>query len=205
MICVTIGRGRHRHMIAEHRHLVAQGAKLVELRLDYINGANQSEAALGRAALPGGHYLPPRNRRRQMERLAKKNARCSCGPPSSTASSTSIWKKTSPSRSAATARPSESSATTTSAKRPTTWRPFTPGWRRSMPTWSRWPRWPTARTTICGCCRWCSGDNSHGRHVHGRYRHAIANSVPAGLARHSRTPRFTTSGCSRRGSSASSR
>jgi len=38
MICVSIGRGRHRHMIAEHRHLVELGAKLVELRLDYING-----------------------------------------------------------------------------------------------------------------------------------------------------------------------
>ena len=39
MICVSIGRGRHRHIIAEHRHLVEQGAKLVELRLDYISGA----------------------------------------------------------------------------------------------------------------------------------------------------------------------
>ncbi len=38
MICVSIGRGRHRHVIAEYRHLVDQGAKLVELRLDYING-----------------------------------------------------------------------------------------------------------------------------------------------------------------------
>src|SRR5215510_1714717 len=38
MICVSIGRGRHRHMIAEHRHLVSQGANLVELRLDYIIG-----------------------------------------------------------------------------------------------------------------------------------------------------------------------
>ncbi len=38
MICVSIGRGRHRHVIAEHRHLVEQGAKLVELRVDYING-----------------------------------------------------------------------------------------------------------------------------------------------------------------------
>ncbi len=38
MICVSIGRGRHRHVLAEHRHLVDQGAKLVELRLDYING-----------------------------------------------------------------------------------------------------------------------------------------------------------------------
>lgn len=36
MICVSIGRGRHKQMIAEHRHLVDQGANLVELRLDYI-------------------------------------------------------------------------------------------------------------------------------------------------------------------------
>jgi 3-dehydroquinate dehydratase/shikimate dehydrogenase len=38
MICVSIGRGRHRHVMAEHRHLVEQGARLVELRLDYLNG-----------------------------------------------------------------------------------------------------------------------------------------------------------------------
>ena len=38
MICVSIGRGRHRHVIAEFRHLVDQGARLVELRLDYILG-----------------------------------------------------------------------------------------------------------------------------------------------------------------------
>jgi 3-dehydroquinate dehydratase/shikimate dehydrogenase len=38
MICVSIGRGRHRHIIAEHRYLAEQGAKLVELRLDYISG-----------------------------------------------------------------------------------------------------------------------------------------------------------------------
>ncbi|MEX0936618.1 MAG: shikimate dehydrogenase [Pirellulales bacterium] len=38
MICVSIGRGRHRHVMAEHRHLVEQGAELVELRLDYIKG-----------------------------------------------------------------------------------------------------------------------------------------------------------------------
>ncbi|MBN2475388.1 MAG: shikimate dehydrogenase [Pirellulales bacterium] len=38
MICVSVGRGRQRHVIAEHKHLVSQGAQLVELRLDYING-----------------------------------------------------------------------------------------------------------------------------------------------------------------------
>ncbi len=36
MICVSIGRGRHKHVIAEHKHLVEQGAQLVELRLDYV-------------------------------------------------------------------------------------------------------------------------------------------------------------------------
>lgn len=36
MICVSIARGRHKHVKAEHRHLAEQGAQLVELRLDYI-------------------------------------------------------------------------------------------------------------------------------------------------------------------------
>jgi 3-dehydroquinate dehydratase/shikimate dehydrogenase len=43
-ICVSIGRGRHRHAIAEHQHLVQQGAQLVELRVDCI----QSEVNLTR-------------------------------------------------------------------------------------------------------------------------------------------------------------
>jgi 3-dehydroquinate dehydratase / shikimate dehydrogenase len=47
MICVSIGRGRHRHMIAEHRHLVEQGAQLVELRLDYIRGQVNLKRLLG--------------------------------------------------------------------------------------------------------------------------------------------------------------
>ncbi len=36
MLCVAIGRSRHKHMVAEHRHLAEQGAKMVELRLDYL-------------------------------------------------------------------------------------------------------------------------------------------------------------------------
>ena len=39
VICVSIGRGRHKHMIAEHKHLAENGARLVELRLDYIRRA----------------------------------------------------------------------------------------------------------------------------------------------------------------------
>lgn len=38
MICVCIGRGRHKHLVAEHAHLVEQGVQLVEMRLDIING-----------------------------------------------------------------------------------------------------------------------------------------------------------------------
>jgi 3-dehydroquinate dehydratase/shikimate dehydrogenase len=38
MICVSIGRSRHKHVMAEHQHLAEQGAKMVELRLDYVAG-----------------------------------------------------------------------------------------------------------------------------------------------------------------------
>jgi 3-dehydroquinate dehydratase/shikimate dehydrogenase len=36
MLCVTVARTRHKHTIQEHLDVAAQGAKLVELRLDYI-------------------------------------------------------------------------------------------------------------------------------------------------------------------------
>jgi 3-dehydroquinate dehydratase/shikimate dehydrogenase len=36
MICVTVARTRHKHTIAEHQRLADAGAKLIELRLDYI-------------------------------------------------------------------------------------------------------------------------------------------------------------------------
>ena len=46
MICVSIGRGRHRHVIAEHKHLVENGIRLVELRLDYLQGDVQVKRLL---------------------------------------------------------------------------------------------------------------------------------------------------------------
>lgn len=52
MICVSIGRSRHRHMIAEHRHLVEQGAQLVELRLDYLSGEVQLKRLLDNRPCP---------------------------------------------------------------------------------------------------------------------------------------------------------
>jgi len=39
MICVTIGRTRHKMVLAEHRALTARGARLVELRLDWLRTA----------------------------------------------------------------------------------------------------------------------------------------------------------------------
>lgn len=36
MICVSIGRGRHKMLMAEHGHVARLGAKLAELRLDYL-------------------------------------------------------------------------------------------------------------------------------------------------------------------------
>ncbi len=39
MICVSLGRARHKRMISEHQELVSEGAELVELRVDYIGRA----------------------------------------------------------------------------------------------------------------------------------------------------------------------
>ena len=36
MICVSLGRTRHKMMIAEHQQLAQKGAQLVELRLDWL-------------------------------------------------------------------------------------------------------------------------------------------------------------------------
>ena len=36
MICVSIGRGRHRHVIAEHKYLADHGIRLVELPVEVL-------------------------------------------------------------------------------------------------------------------------------------------------------------------------
>ncbi|MEM9826406.1 MAG: shikimate dehydrogenase [Planctomycetota bacterium] len=60
MLCVTLGRTRHKHMIAEHRYLVEQGAELVELRLDYIGRAVQLKRLLDER--PGPVVITARRR-----------------------------------------------------------------------------------------------------------------------------------------------
>jgi 3-dehydroquinate dehydratase/shikimate dehydrogenase len=66
IICVSIGRGRHRATIAEHKHLAEQGAKLVELRLDCIQTRINLQRLLAERPCPfivtirrvrdGGHW-----------------------------------------------------------------------------------------------------------------------------------------------------
>jgi 3-dehydroquinate dehydratase / shikimate dehydrogenase len=80
MICVSIARGRHRHVLAEHKHLVQQGAKLVELRLDYINGEINLRRLITdrpspvvvtcRREIDGGKYLGTEDARQRLLRTA---------------------------------------------------------------------------------------------------------------------------------------
>ncbi len=80
MICVSIGRGRHKHVIAEHKHLVDRGAELVELRLDYINGEVNIRRLIGERPCPvvvtcrrkcdGGKWAGSEEQRRMLLRTA---------------------------------------------------------------------------------------------------------------------------------------
>lgn len=80
MICVSIGRGRHKHVIAEHKHLVEQGAELCELRLDYINGTIKLKRLLDNRPSPvvithrrerdGGRYAGDEQERQLVLRTA---------------------------------------------------------------------------------------------------------------------------------------
>ena len=181
MICVSIARGRHRHMIAEHRHLVQQGAQLVELRLDYINGEVNLKRLLADRPSPvvitcrrerdGGKWTGSEEQRLMLLRTAIAEGVEYVDLEDDVAG-----------RSPAMARPSGSSACTTIARRPTTWRRSTPGWRRSTPDIVK------LATTANG-----SHDNlrmlqlirelegAHRRYLHGRHRHAVAD--PGGPVR----------------------
>jgi len=80
MICVSIGRGRHRHVIAEHRHLAENGIRLVELRVDFIQGEVQIKRLLKDRPCPaiitcrrqadGGRWDRSEEARLQLLRLA---------------------------------------------------------------------------------------------------------------------------------------
>lgn len=83
MLCVSIGRGRHRHLIAEYAHLAQQGIQLVELRLDYINSAVNLKRILAekpcpvvitvRRAADGGKWRGTEEQRQMLLRTAIAN------------------------------------------------------------------------------------------------------------------------------------
>lgn len=52
MICVSIGRTRHKMVVAEHHALAARGAQLVELRLDWLANAPDLTFLLAEAPTP---------------------------------------------------------------------------------------------------------------------------------------------------------
>lgn len=80
MICVSIGRGRHKQVVAEHKNLVDQGAQLVELRLDYIRSRVDLNALVQNRPCPvvitmrrhqdGGLYRGEEDQRRTLLRSA---------------------------------------------------------------------------------------------------------------------------------------
>lgn len=80
MICVSLGRTRHKHMVAEHLHLAENGVKLVELRLDYIgravnlarllNGRPTAVVATVRRREDGGRWMGTEADRRMLLRSA---------------------------------------------------------------------------------------------------------------------------------------
>lgn len=80
VICVSIGRGRSKHMRAEHEHLVQQGAQLVELRIDFITGKADVKGLLDgrpgpvivtcRRQADGGRFEGTEEERLQLLRVA---------------------------------------------------------------------------------------------------------------------------------------
>ena len=52
MICAIVARGRHRQVVAEQNHLAEEGADLVEIRIDYINGTPSVKAVVGKRTGP---------------------------------------------------------------------------------------------------------------------------------------------------------
>ncbi|MCC7333579.1 MAG: type I 3-dehydroquinate dehydratase, partial [Pirellulaceae bacterium] len=80
MLCVTIGRSRHKAMIAEYQYLAEQGADLVEMRLDYIGRAIDLKRLLAERFCPvvvtcrrredGGRWEKTENERLMLLRAA---------------------------------------------------------------------------------------------------------------------------------------
>src|SRR5262245_45432812 len=80
MICVSIGRTRHRMVVLEHKALAEKGAELVELRLDYLSKPPELSRLIGDRPTPviitcrrppdGGRWRGPEEQRQTLLRAA---------------------------------------------------------------------------------------------------------------------------------------
>jgi 3-dehydroquinate dehydratase/shikimate dehydrogenase len=80
MICVSIGRSRHKHLLAEYQELVKRGAQLVEFRLDYVSSRVNLQRLMKDRSSPivitirrdedGGKYSGTEEQRQVMLRAA---------------------------------------------------------------------------------------------------------------------------------------
>ena len=150
MICVSIGRGRHRHVIAEHRHLVDQGAKLVELRLDYINGEVNLRRLVAdrpcpvivtcRRTVNGGKFTGSEEQRLLLLRSAIAEGVDYVDLEEDIAASIPRFGRTKRIISMHDFRKTPDNLSDTHRRMCS-----------SIPTSSRSARWPITRTTTCGC------------------------------------------------------
>ena len=67
-LCVVIGRTRHKMVQAEIQEAAKQGARLIELRLDFLGEAAGLQAAAPGQALPDGRHRAPAGRWRPLGR-----------------------------------------------------------------------------------------------------------------------------------------
>ena len=118
MICVTIGRGRHSSLAEEWKQAAEAGVDLVELRIDCLRREPDLKRILKDRPTPLVFTIRRGSRRRISGVATKTSGSSSCARPSRWGSITSTWRWTSPPRFAGSARPSESSATTTSKTTP---------------------------------------------------------------------------------------
>ena len=80
MICVSIGKSRHRAMKAVHKHIAEQGIQLVELRLDYVRSSINIPRLINERPCPviitlrrerdGGQFAGSEEQRRLLLRTA---------------------------------------------------------------------------------------------------------------------------------------
>ena len=119
MICVTIGRGRHSSLAEEWKAAAEAGVDLVELRLDCLRREPDLKRILAKRPTPWSSPSAGGPTAASGGATRRSGSRCSARR-SRWGSTTSTSRWTSPPRSAGSARPSGSSATTTSRRSPPT-------------------------------------------------------------------------------------